>query len=42
MTEYGDALVKQAERDFEQLCKLTTAFASSVLTAGGGSKRGKK
>lgn len=36
MTEYGDLLVKQAERDFDDKCRLVTAFSSSVLTSGGG------
>lgn len=42
MTDYGDVLVKQAERDFAEQGKLTTSFASSVLTASSGAKRGKK
>ena len=42
ITEYGDALIKQAERDFSDKCGLVTAFSSSVLTQGSGAKRRKK
>lgn len=39
MTEYGDLLVLQAERDYADAGRLTTAFASSVLKSGGGKHR---
>ena len=41
ITDYGEALIKQAERDFAEQSKLTSSFDSSVLTSGGGTK-GKK
>lgn len=42
LTEYGDALVRQAERDFAERENLITAFSSSVLTSSGGTKHRKK
>lgn len=42
VTDYGDALIRQAERDFAEQMKLVTTFNSSVLSAGSGAKRGKK
>lgn len=35
MTDYGDALIKQAERDHAERSRLATTFSSSVLSFGG-------
>ena len=41
LTEYGELLVKQAERDYTETSNLTSSFSSSVLTIGGGKHRKK-
>lgn len=42
ITDYGDELVKQAERDFAEHSGLITNFSSSVLSQGSGTKHRKK
>lgn len=41
MTEYGDRLLEQAERDYAERADLVTAFSSSVLNVGNGKHRKK-